>query len=63
MSLLEGLISPQGKDDWKFGLWSFNDINTRFFARHSILLFSSKFSEMCLAFILIAFSSHFMDFR
>ena len=49
MSLLEGLISRQSKDGWKFGLWSFNNINAGFFARHSILLSSSNFFEMCLA--------------
>ena len=49
MSLLEGLISGQGKGDWKFDLWSIDDINAVFFARHSILLSSSNFFDMCLA--------------
>ena len=30
MSLFDGLVSRQGKDDWNFGLWSFNDINAVF---------------------------------
>ena len=56
MLLFEGLI-------WKFGLWSFNDINAVFFARHSSLLSSSNFFEMCLASILMVFSRRFVDFR
>ena len=63
MSLLEGLISQQGNNDWKFGLWSFNDINAGFFARHLILLSSSDFFEMSLVSILIAFSRRSVDFR
>ena len=30
MLLFDGLVSRQGKDDWNFGLWSFNDINAVF---------------------------------
>ena len=60
MLLLVG--SQQGKDDWKFGLWFFNDLNAGFFARHLILLSSSNFLKMCLASTLIAFSRYTVDF-
>ena len=63
MSLLEGLIKRHGNDYWKFGLWSFSDINRGFLARHSILISRSNFFEMCLPSVLIAFSKRSVDFR
>ena len=39
-------MSRQRKDDWKFSLESFNDINFGFFARHSILLSNANFFEI-----------------
>ena len=38
-------MSRQRKDDWKFSLESFNDINVGFFAKHSILLSNANFFE------------------
>ena len=42
-------------------LWSFNDVNAAFVARHSILLSSCNCLEMCLTSMLIAFSMCFAD--
>ena len=62
MWILEGLISRQGKNAWKFGSWSFDDMNAGVLAWHSILLSSYNFLEMCLASTLIAFSRYSINF-
>ena len=49
MSVLEGFIRRQGKDDWKLYLLHFNDKNAGFFARHLIMLSSSNVSEISIS--------------